>query len=85
MKHIILLTTLILLFGASCAQTIQSSSYETKGYIKTDGTVQSSSYNMVGYIKDDGTIQNSSYNTIGYAKGMKKELTAVKFFFFKFN
>ena len=50
------------------AQTIQSGSRSTTGYIKSDGTIQNSSRSTVGYIKSDGTIQNSSRSTIGYIK-----------------
>jgi len=47
------------------AQTIKSSTYSTRGYIKSDGTIQNSHYITVGYIKSDGTIQNAGYTQIG--------------------
>ena len=58
---------LLLSMGAS-AQTIQNASYQTVGYIKSDGTIQDKSYRTVGYIKRDGTVQDASYRTIGYLK-----------------
>jgi hypothetical protein len=49
------------------SQRIQNSSYETIGYIKSDGRVQNSSYQTIGYIVD-GRVQDASYRTIGYIK-----------------
>ena len=65
---LLLLTTLIISFTVAPAQTIQSSNYGTKGYVKANGTIQNSSYATVGYIKSNGTIQDKSYATIGYIK-----------------
>jgi hypothetical protein len=35
-------------------------------------------------VKSNGNVENSSHSTIGYARGVKKEWTAVAFFFFEF-
>ena len=67
--HKIISICLLALASLACnAQRITNSSYNTLGYIKSDGTVQDGSYRTVGYIKSDGTVQNSSYNTVGYIK-----------------
>ncbi|MFP3599982.1 5-fold beta-flower protein, partial [Chryseobacterium sp. SIMBA_029] len=42
------------------AQTIESGSRSTTGYIKSDGTIENSSRSTVGYIKSDGTIENKN-------------------------
>ena len=83
MKKFFLLTILFFLAIVANGQTIQSSNYSTKGYIRSDGTIQNSSYKTVGYIRNDkiqdssyrtigyirnGTIQDSSYRTVGYVK-----------------
>ena len=63
------LLAVMLLCPALCAaQTITNGSYQTVGYIKSDGTIQDKSYRTVGHIKSDGTIQDSSYRTIGHVK-----------------
>ena len=82
MKNLIIIATMLFSFAFANAQTIQTSSRSTAGYIKSDGTIQNSSRSTVGYIKDDGTVQNSSRTTIGYASGVPKEWAAVTFFFF---
>ena len=67
--HKIISICLLALGSLACnAQRITNSSYNTIGYIKSDGTIQDGSYRTVGYIKSDGTVQNSSYNTIGYIR-----------------
>ncbi len=58
-----------LLFTGAAAQTIQNATYQTVGYIKSDGTIQDRTYKTIGYIKGDGTVQDGSYRTIGYVKG----------------
>ena len=64
-----ILTVLLLAVTVeAAAQTIQNASYQTVGYIKSDGTIQDRSYRTVGYVKDNGTIQDSSYRTVGYVK-----------------
>jgi len=86
MKHILGTILTILLLAASveaAAQTIQNASYQTVGYIKSDGTIQDSSYRTVGYVKDDGTVQDASYRTIGYAKDIPRKWAAFYFFFQK--
>lgn len=65
------------------AQTIESGSRNTLGYINNDGTIESSSHSTIGYIRSDGTVENASRSTIGYARGIKKEWAAVVYFFFK--
>lgn len=50
------------------AQTIESGSRSTAGYIKSNGTIENSSHSTVGYITGSGTIENSSHSTIGYIK-----------------
>ena len=67
MKKIILLL-MIMSFGLSYSQTIQSKNHATTGYIKPDGTIQDSNHSTAGYIKSDGTIQNKNHSTIGYIK-----------------
>ena len=63
--------------------TIQDRNHSTLGYLKGDGAVQDRNRSTIGYIKDDGTVQDKNHSAIGYAKGVSKEWTAVKFFFFK--
>lgn len=84
MKKVIAI--MMVLGSAACAkaQTIESGSHGTVGYIKSDGTIENSSHGTVGYVKSDGTVENSSHGTIGYARGIKKEWAAVTYFFFKF-
>ena len=86
MKRLLHSILTILLLAASveaAAQTIQNASYQTVGYIKSDGTIQDSSYRTVGYVKDDGTVQDASYRTIGYAKDIPRKWAAFYFFFQK--
>ncbi len=64
MKKILAIALLGLAFGTK-AQTIESGSHSTTGYIKSDGTIENSSHSTKGYIKSDGTIENSSHSTIG--------------------
>ena len=58
----------LLSLGQGYAQTIESSSHSSVGYIKSDGTIENSSHSTVGYVKSDGTVENSSHSTIGYVK-----------------
>jgi hypothetical protein len=67
MKKIFAIAILGLAFNVK-AQTIESSSHSTTGYVKSDGTIENSSHSTKGYIKNDGTIENSSHSTIGYIK-----------------
>jgi len=67
MKKLFLIALLSASFAIQ-AQTIESSSRSTTGYIKADGTIENSSRSTVGYIKSDGTIENRSRSTIGYIK-----------------
>jgi hypothetical protein len=67
MKKILAIAFLGLGLGLT-AQTIESSSHSTTGYVKSDGTIENSSHSTKGYIKNDGTIENSSHSTIGYIK-----------------
>ena len=56
-----ILTVLLLAVTVeAAAQTIQNASYQTVGYIKSDGTIQDKSYRTVGYIKSNGTVQDAS-------------------------
>ncbi len=48
------------------AQTLESASHSTTGYIKPDGTIENSNHSTVGYIKHDGAIENSNHSTMGY-------------------
>ncbi|MCH7664226.1 MAG: hypothetical protein IH859_10210 [Chloroflexi bacterium] len=64
MKKLFLTIIALAIINFEEAQTIQSGSGSTTGYIKSDGTIQNSSYSTVGYIKSDGTIQNSSRRMI---------------------
>ena len=57
---------LIVPFTGAAAQSIQNATYQTVGYIKSDGTIQDRTYKTIGYIKDDGTVQDRTYRTIGY-------------------
>lgn len=78
MKHLLGTILTILLLAASveaAAQTIQNASYQTVGYIKSDGAI--------GHIKSDGTVQDASYRTIGYAKDIPRKWAAFYFFFQK--
>ena len=50
------------------AETIESSSHSTTGYVRSDGTIEDSSHRTRGYIRRDGTIENSSHSTIGYVR-----------------
>ncbi len=82
-KLLLILIVAFLSITFAQAQSIQSTSGSTTGYIKSDGTIQNSSRSVIGYIKDgviqnksrstigyikDGTIQNSSHSTVGYVK-----------------
>ena len=51
MKKLILMATMLLTFAYADAQTIQTSSRSTAGYIKSDGTIQNSSRSTIGYAK----------------------------------
>ncbi len=54
MKRLLHSILTILLLAASveaAAQTIQNASYQTVGYIKSDGTIQDRSYRTIGYVK----------------------------------
>ena len=79
-----ILIGVLLLGQTALAQTIESSSRSTRGYIHPDGTIEDSSRSTRGYIRSDGTIENASRSTIGYARGIKREWAAVAFFFIKF-
>jgi len=68
MKNFLLSFAAAFLVIALNAQTIESGSHSTTGYIKSDGTIENSSHSTSGYIKSDGTIENSSHSTIGYIK-----------------
>ena len=50
MKNFLLIACLGLTF-ASKAQTIESGSHSTTGYVKSDGTIENSSHSTKGYIK----------------------------------
>jgi hypothetical protein len=67
MRKILLSISMIVALTAG-AQTIESSSHSTTGYIKSDGTIENSSHSTIGYIKSNGTIENSSHSTVGYVK-----------------
>jgi hypothetical protein len=84
MKTRLILALIASLHGAH-AQTIESGSHSTTGYVKPDGTIKNSSHSTTGYIRKDGRIENASHSTIGYAKGVPRESAAVVFFFFKFK
>ncbi|MEE6129870.1 hypothetical protein V2E39_20900 [Chryseobacterium arthrosphaerae] len=62
MKKILFLSSLLFSLSFASAQTIESGSHSTKGYIKSDGTIENSSHSTVGYIKNDGTIENKSHS-----------------------
>ncbi|RAR46442.1 hypothetical protein [Flavobacterium lacus] len=51
MKKIILLL-MVLCFGLTYSQTIQSKNHATTGYVKPDGTIQDKNHATVGYIKN---------------------------------
>ena len=72
---------LMLLCYDAQAQKITNGSYQSVGYIKSDGTIQDGSYRTIGHIKSDGTVQDGSYRTIGHAKGIPATWAAVFFFF----
>ena len=83
LQKILITVFLLAVSMGAAAQTIQSASYQTVGYIKTDGTIQDRSYRTIGYIKRDGTVQDASYRTIGYAKDIPRKWAAFYFFFQK--
>lgn len=68
MKKVIAIALILGSAGFAKAQTIESGSHSTTGYIKSDGTVENSSHSTIGYIKSDGTIENRSHSTVGYVK-----------------
>ncbi len=65
MKKINLLL-MVICFGLSYSQTIQSKNHDTIGYIKPDGTIQDSKHSTAGYIKSDGNILNKNHSTNGF-------------------
>ena len=67
-KTALLLIMALVSFTITKAQTIESGSRSTIGYIKSDGTIENSSRSTVGYVKSDGTVENSSRSTLGYIK-----------------
>lgn len=68
MRKIALIIALLGSTAFAKAQTIESNSRSTTGYIKSDGTIENRSHSTIGYIKSDGTIENASHSTIGYIK-----------------
>ena len=42
---------MVMSFGLSYSQTIQSKDHATTGYIKTNGTIQDKNHSTVGYEK----------------------------------
>ncbi|HEX4421574.1 MAG TPA: hypothetical protein VH165_26845 [Kofleriaceae bacterium] len=73
LKHTVLalglaVAGLLVSAAPGAAQTLESGSHSTAGYIKSDGTIENASHSTVGYIKSDGTVENSSHSTIGYIK-----------------
>lgn len=81
---------LFLFFARLCttglqAQTLESSSHSTTGYIRPDGTIGNSSHSTRVCIRNDGRLEDASHETIGYARQVKKEWAALLYFFFKMN
>ena len=69
---------MIMSFGLSYSQIIQSKKYNTTGYIKPDGIILDSNYLTAGFIKSEWNIQDKNHSTIGYIKSDRNIYASIK-------